>query len=939
MNKKNLSIVSLLALSVALLGGCNKGDKNVNEIVLQVDGKKYTADQLYNHLLSTGTGANEAFSIVLRLVVESSMDTNINMRTAADLAEEKFEEEVEQYATTNGVRVKDARKALLKEKGYESVGELKADVIFEQKLTRVSETYWENNKESFYDEYISNRLPYLVSHVLVKLDDNTNGNKIANNVNVSQAEAEKIHDVITRFKEGDTFSYVANHFSDDSGSVAKGGSYYMDTTTSFVDEFLYGTYIFDAYTEKVTEGTGESATTYFKWGRNGKYDLLKKRGFINESVYEAPEGETTPVDQIAKYYENGLNFVGMDIVEKLGEVANKTSTGDFHYIGYVQDEMYKSDSGVTEYDSSLNNLNSNYNAYARSIIFNRAFNKTGLSVIGYESKKAAQDAGALDQCVEIRTYDDQGALVDAKWVLAAGEEGNKTPIFFVAAKGSNNDVWLHFLNINVSSLQSEYDIQEKKTDVNIAKKYFTINPDAVVEESEEDDFVPYALDPKFNVDGTKASKKKLVAEIESYIKSYVTAGTGGEVGEESLLNFRMLEDYMKGDIDWANENLENAIGNYIERKRKYLNALHKNKLTESFNKHADKLEMSKDALVTMGIKPYECAVLLDSDAYAPINSSTSTGNLCRYVYGKGYQVRLSYYYHTNLSATSTSYTRIATNSNDVIYFDENKDLAGGYLQWVDMGENYTLPTPKVKTGYRFDGWYTTSDFKEGTEVTNVDLTTSGINHHTIFYAKVVTVTEAGDYKVNYKYKFVDSDREVNASLITAGTNPTSIKFGAGEANKGTINPKLFNATKVEVLGVSLENDGKYSNTAIEAVVDGTNHELGVDVYVYVKLKPVTLSYKYVTADGNTWDHTPDNDNPTTYTFNEKAGESNKLVIDEGKIICGNGYKVKEIKYSRNEDSTLGQATAGEFTVEQTDAGTTIIVFVVVEPSTSTGTNE
>jgi hypothetical protein len=100
----------------------------------------------------------------------------------------------------------------------------------------------------------------------------------------------------------------------------------------------------------------------------------------------------------------------------------------------------------------------------------------------------------------------------------------------------------------------------------------------------------------------------------------------------------------------------------------------------------------------MGIKPYECAVLLDSDAYAPINSSTSTGNLCRYVYGKGYQVRLSYYYHTNLSATSTSYTRIATNSNDVIYFDENKDLAGGYLQWVDMGENYTLPTPKVKDG-------------------------------------------------------------------------------------------------------------------------------------------------------------------------------------------------------------------------------------------------
>ena len=80
MNKKNLSFMSLLTLSVALLGGCNGRDKNVSEIVLEVGDKKYTAEQLYNQLLSTGTGANEAFSIVLRLVVESSMETNKNIQ-------------------------------------------------------------------------------------------------------------------------------------------------------------------------------------------------------------------------------------------------------------------------------------------------------------------------------------------------------------------------------------------------------------------------------------------------------------------------------------------------------------------------------------------------------------------------------------------------------------------------------------------------------------------------------------------------------------------------------------------------------------------------------------------------------------------------------------------------------------------------------------------
>ena len=48
---------------------------------------------------------------------------------------------------------------------------------------------------------------------------------------------------------------------------------------------------------------------------------------------------------------------------------------------------------------------------------------------------------------------------------------------------------------------------KEKTDVNIAKKYFTINPD------DNDDFVSYAEDPIFNVDGPKNTKKKLISEI------------------------------------------------------------------------------------------------------------------------------------------------------------------------------------------------------------------------------------------------------------------------------------------------------------------------------------------------------------------------------------------------------------------------------------------
>ena len=49
--------------------------------------------------------------------------------------------------------------------------EKKAQIIYEQKLTRITEQYWEENKGTYFNEFIENRLPYLIRHVLVKIDD------------------------------------------------------------------------------------------------------------------------------------------------------------------------------------------------------------------------------------------------------------------------------------------------------------------------------------------------------------------------------------------------------------------------------------------------------------------------------------------------------------------------------------------------------------------------------------------------------------------------------------------------------------------------------------------------------------------------------------------------------------------------------------------------
>ena len=69
-------------------------------------------------------------------------DTNT---AAADLAAESFEEEVENDAATNGTSIKDSRKKLLEEKGYESVEEMKSDIIYERKGSGVGRLISEEN--------------------------------------------------------------------------------------------------------------------------------------------------------------------------------------------------------------------------------------------------------------------------------------------------------------------------------------------------------------------------------------------------------------------------------------------------------------------------------------------------------------------------------------------------------------------------------------------------------------------------------------------------------------------------------------------------------------------------------------------------------------------------------------------------------------------------
>lgn len=802
MKKKNLSFMTLLMLTATLIGGCscdNKSNENVNSLVIKVGNKVYSAKELYNELLSTGTGTNEAFAKVLRLVVEQTMETTANIQGAADLAAESFEEEVKTNAASNGISRDEARKQLLKDKGYESVEQMKSDIIYERKLDLMTTTYWEENKEAYYNEYVANRLPYLIRHVLVKIEDYTNANKIANNVNVSQPEAKKLADVVKDLEQHGDFVETAHLYSEDPGSVGTGGAYYMDNTygaNGFVDEFVYGTYAFDAYTTR-TEVDGNVTYTY-----GPVEDKISKLAGLSDT------------EAFATYYENGFNFVDMNLFNILGEVDDQTDRNakDFFSIDNYNQDGTKSTSSMNDTD----------NYYARSIIFNRAINKPGVSVIGYNTKEEAIAANAK-HFVEYKVEN------DTKYILA---DENNNAIFFVAARGESNSLWVHFLTINVSALSN---LEE-------AKKFFSISPDYA------DEDVSYV---ELMANSESASvRNKYINELESYVKSYVTSGKAGTNGDESILKYDMVRHYItKGNISYMTDQLKNAINSYIDNKKAFAKTNLVNAMADDWNVHTNKLTTSTSDLVQMDVKPYECGVLIpknndDQDALRNnVYSVFSTSDrICKYVYGEGYKVRLSYFYEKETSTTSAeSFEPVVKDStNKTLSFTEESN----YTEYVSIGKNndhFILATPKVAAGYVFEGWYTDKnltqrvpDDHDGDQY--VDLSESRYTNDTVFFAKVVK-------GVSVEYKYVDNTgNKVNPPV--SNSNGDRYKYNPDESNhkvnidlNGFVWPDVAPAKATSIKVARNGQTFNSENLPTELVL--AQEDVGTTVTVYVIVTEIT----------------------------------------------------------------------------------------------------
>ena len=297
-SKLSLGLISCL-LSVGTLAGCDgiKSSKDGVLLSYTVDGVqgKITADEILGDYYNDSTKYQAIYDTIYSVIARNyfSRDREVvnyhgtevklgapQMATIKRDAAEKVSDDkdtAQSNADTNNTKYKKEFEQILESKGVESEEELLEKYIEElQKETfennfytyKIEEVKNGNNGEPIsvpalagtqnfeWNGYLKDRLPYHMSHILVKLADTSDTNYY--NGTISEDNAVRLFDVIDALGSGTkTFSKIAMTYNEDPGSKDKEGDLgIMDYDTSFINEFKLGIYAY----EQFYNGTDVSGT-------------------------------------------------------------------------------------------------------------------------------------------------------------------------------------------------------------------------------------------------------------------------------------------------------------------------------------------------------------------------------------------------------------------------------------------------------------------------------------------------------------------------------------------------------------------------------------------------------------------------------------------------------------------------------------------------------
>ena len=310
--KNKLLILSCCAL-LLVTTGCGKSipkTKNGEEIVASIDGKDFTADELYAEL-KTENGYNKLINMIDNYIADKEVETTEDLKKNAQQYVDFYKQYAEMYQIDLGTFLE----ATASETGITGVTteeELLEFFIKDLKIKeairkQIENTLTDKEIEKYYNENYSERLT--VRHILIKPEESDKDGKKA------LEQANKLIDELKKTKKDkleDKFIELAKEYSDD-GTSTNGGLYENFMSGTVVKEFWEGS-------SKLKDGeytTTPVKTTYgyhiiLRKSKSDKPSLEEskddiKEAIVNDKMTNDSVAQYTAMKELREKYKLSIN--------------------------------------------------------------------------------------------------------------------------------------------------------------------------------------------------------------------------------------------------------------------------------------------------------------------------------------------------------------------------------------------------------------------------------------------------------------------------------------------------------------------------------------------------------------------------------------------------------------------------------------------------------
>jgi len=643
MNKRKLSIGLVSGLIGALaLAGCGEVKQNDKNVVsfTGANGENIAivTDDVYNEYRKEPDGIEKFYNAILETLVRYEFSeaekagTRVHNKSFKEIKSEaennvkNAKNEADENHKTNNTSYDEEWEKILNQYGVEDEEGLLEYFIYQAEKSEVTDKFFNDNKAGLTKQYIGvlndgkkasdsilGTYPYHIRHVLASI---SGGSTNYYNGTISQNESKSLSDIVSALldvKKPDSpynFKKIAEKFSGDSGSAAKGGDVgIMTTTTSFVNEFKLGVYAYDAIYGK-NSGKASSEAILEGLGLDEDVEITNAKGTSTMTVQEYWKGRK-------------LTTVPYGVFELLGE-----------YFDLELDANGK----------QVNEGSSNY--YPRNILWNQYLNHHDPFVITNE--KIFKGDTEMEGKIAGDTIDGDYSGETSPFIQTVAGSSDKHSEYLADENGNiiigvRSEHGIHFMITQKSVL--EYDIASGQDGKVSLEEYYT-----TAVESDGDEY-PHNSDgtPKATyvnyIDSSDGSVQTTRAnEVKSAIKSF-----------DKTYDYRLYKQYLTNYGDKIKFNsvkegekevsLKDQINEYISRKieKNYTNGL--NDLNKSWKTYIEQIEVQdanrtnptytdeakcKVADYNFRLIPTRCAVSFKYHTTGGSTNAWTTGGACYY---------------------------------------------------------------------------------------------------------------------------------------------------------------------------------------------------------------------------------------------------------------------------------------------------------------------